>query len=100
MSPLSATIGKMSDPNESYIITRIVEQLQDQVPNHQVRYESNTLWVGEWKAVPEVRSTLVGFHMMGEDPISTTIGIVIDALLERDPSASRPPLRKKKSSED
>lgn len=76
-------------------IAAIVARLQEQVVGHRVLYSGGSLWVGDWEAVPEVEKALQDFRDHEEDPIPVAVGIVIDALLERDPGASQPPVQRK-----
>jgi len=87
----------MEAPLDRQTIEAIVAALQDQIVGHPIRYSDDSLWVGEWEALREVDRALEDFRRHGESPISTAVGLILDALLERDPSASRPPVTRKRS---
>lgn len=87
----------MDSPRDRRTIAEIVSRLQEQIPAYRVRYDSGSIWVGNWEAMREVHKALEGFRRNNEPPVLVAVAIIIDALLERDPTASRPPVTRKKS---
>jgi hypothetical protein len=85
----------MDSHRDRRTISEIVARLQEQVVGHRVRYESDSIWVGGWEAMKEVEKALEGFRQNGEPPVIVAISMILDALQERDPSASRPPISRK-----
>lgn len=90
-------VCEMDSHRDRRTISEIVARLQEQVVGHRVRYESDSIWVGGWEAMKEVEKALEGFRRNNEPPVLVAVAIIIDALLERDPTASRPPVTRKKS---
>ena len=76
-------------------VSEIVSRLQEQVPGHRIKYAEDSIWVGGWEALKEVTRALEEFRYHGEDPIRMAIGLLLDAVQERDPTASRPPAPRK-----
>jgi len=76
-------------------LARIISRLQEQVPAYRVAYRNDTIWIGAWEALREVGAALANFRSLNEDPVEVAIGLLLDALQERDPTASRPPVQRK-----
>lgn len=87
----------MDSPRDRRTIAEIVARLQEQVSGYRIRYDSGSIWVGDWEAMREVHKALEGFRRNNEPPVLVAVAIIIDALLERDPTASRPPVVRKRS---
>jgi len=76
----------------------VVSRLQARI-KRPVRREGDTLWIGEWAVMKEFGKAIRDFRDLEEDPETILVGIILDALNERDPMALRRVPPKKSSPE-
>jgi hypothetical protein len=70
-------------------IDRILALLEERV-RRPVRFDRGTIWIGDWEVMKEVEKAVRDFRDLGENPEEILVGIILDALSERDPTAIRP----------